>query len=248
MRGMLLRSALYGERDKLATLFTPQLGVIRARVTSAAQTDSKLGPLLMPPLLGAFTLARGNSPISILAGIEPEEKFAEWRSSSLHIRCAGVMLAALEGLDAPEKTNRQFLELATGILKCFSARPMDGLAVFLVKALSLLGLLGGEAQCSVCGCDIASVTAAAPLDLSAFICTECYNRLYEGKEVSAIFIHTKDIRAIGGIAEARIEDCLSVDIGDEAKTLIFSLAEARLPDMLPKATIAMMRLLAGGDH
>lgn len=246
MRGMLLRSALYGERDKLATLFTPQLGVIRARVTSAALTDSKLGPMLMPPLLGAFTLARGHSPISILAGIEPEEKFAEWRSTSLHIRCAGVMLASLEGLDAPEKTNRQFLELATGVLKCFAAHPMDGLAVFIVKALRLLGLLGGEAQCQVCGCEISSGTAAAPLDLSAFICRECYNRLYGGREVSAIFIHAKDIRALCGIADTKLDECVDLSLGDETKALIFSLAEARLPDMLPKATIAMMRLLADG--
>lgn len=245
---MLLRSALFGERDKLATLFTPQLGVIRARVTSAALTDSKLGPLLMPPLLGAFTLARGHSPISILAGIEPEDKFTEWRSTSLHLRCAGVILAAMEGLDAPEKTNRQFLDLSTGILKCFPARPMDGLAAFIIKGLNLLGLLGGEEQCSVCGSEISAGTAAAPLDLSAFICRECYNRLYGSREVSAIFIHAKDIRAIGDISNAKLEECADISIGDETKALVFSLAEARLPDMLPKATIAMMRLLASGDH
>jgi DNA repair protein RecO len=245
---MLLRSALYGERDKLATLFTPQLGVVRARVTSAALTDSKLGPLLMPPLLGCFTLARGHSPISIIAGIEPEDRFPMWRSTSLHIRCAGVMLAALEGLDAPEKTNREFLELATGTLNCFAERPMEGLAVFIVKALAILGLLGGEEQCSVCGCEMSSGTAAAPLDFSAFICRECYNRLYGGKEVSAIFVHVNDICKVSRIASAKLDECAAISTGDETKALIFSLAEARLLDMLPGATIALMRLLAGGNQ
>jgi len=245
---MLLRSTLFSERDKLATLFTPQLGVIRARVTSAALTDSKLGPLLMPPLLGAFTLARGNSPISVLASIEPEDKFPEWRSDSLHIRCAGVILAALEGLDAPERTNRQFLELVTEVFNCFAQSPIVGLAVFTVKALALLGLLGGEEQCSVCGCDISTGTAAAPLDFSAFICRECYNRLYGDKEVSAIFLQAKDIAAITSVALAKVEECSEMSLGDEAKALIFSLAEARLPDMLPGAAIALMRLLASPNQ
>ncbi len=243
---MLLRSTLWGERDKLATLFVPHLGAIRARAVAAAQTDSKLGPFLIPPLLGTFTLAQGRSPVRILAAIEPEERFAAWRADSLHLKCAGVMMGALEGLDAPEQTNRQFLDLTASVLRRFTDKPLDGLAVFTVKTLHLLGLLGGETQCAVCGNENTTGTVAAPLDMSAFICRQCYNRIYGKKEVSVIFIQAKHLEIVRKISQAQVEDCPDIRLDSEAMAVLFSLAEFRLPEMLPGAALAMMRLVAGG--
>jgi DNA repair protein RecO len=244
IRALLLRSVLWGERDRLATLFEPESGVLRARAVAAAETESKLGPLLLPPMLATFTLARGHSPIRILAGIEPEERFTEWRGDSLHIGVAGVILSALESLDAPISTNDQFLNLALGILRNMSKSPLDGLAIFLVQALDILGLLGGESQCILCGKEITQGMAAAPTDLQAFICRECYNRSYGNKEVTAVFIEAEHIALLKHIAELRLDDPKRLALDADSFAFIFSLAEARLSDMLPSTVSALLPLAA----
>ena len=154
-------------------------------------------------------------------------------------------MAALDGLDAPERTNKQFLELTTGVLKGFADRPDIGIGLFTVKVLRLLGLLGGETQCAICGRANTAGTVAAPPDMTAFICRECYNRAYGDKEVSVIFIRGRHLEAIRRIAQMHVEDRLDIRIGSETMAVIFSLAESRLPEMLPGATAALMRLVAG---
>jgi recombinational DNA repair protein (RecF pathway) len=200
--------------------------------------------MLFPPVYGLFTLARGHSPVRILAGIEPEEHFADWRKDAKHLQVAGVMLATLEGLDAPVAINQEALGLVLQVLKLFAARPMNGLVVFTVRMLDILGLLGGETTCTICGKEIAQGMAAASPDLQTFICRNCYNRIYGNKEVSIIFVDARHLQLLKRIAYGEMEKCLDTEIDSEGLALILDLAEKRLRDALPLVAAALVPLAA----
>lgn len=179
----------------------------------------------------------------IISGIEPIDSFAEWRGDSLRLACCGVMLAALEEMDAPEDTNAGFFSLVTGILRSFASAPVEGLAVFLVKSLGLLGLLEGNVACSACHKEILAGTTATPPDFSTFICKDCFNRLYGNKEVSAVFINASALSAVNELAGCGLGARMTSKLNSDVLTLIYSLAMARFPEMLPAASAALSKLI-----
>lgn len=209
------------------------------------ESGSKLAPLLVAPALGRFTLARGRSPIPVLANVELTERFAGWRVSGLNIRVAGVVLAVLEGLDAPEDTNQLLFRLSTDLLSDNpSAHPLPALAVFLVQTLSILGLLGGEANCSICGVAFSTRTVAAAPDLKTFICPECFNRMYGKAEVSVILVERKHLELLGRMAITPISESGTLEMDGDALSFVFSMACARLDGILPAAVSALLPLTA----
>ncbi len=209
------------------------------------ESGSKLAPLLVAPALGRFTLARGRSPIPVLANVELTERLARWRAIGLSIRVAGVALAVLEGLDAPEETNRLFFQLSTDLLRSNpSVHPLSALAVFLVHALGILGLLGGETNCSLCGTAFtADIIAAAP-DLRTFICARCFNRLYGKAEVSVILVNREHLELLHRMAITPLSESGRLELDTDALSFIFSLACARLDNILPGAVSALLPLTA----
>lgn len=217
-------------------------GVLQARAVAAAETDSKLAPLLIPPVCGSFSLALGHSPVYILAGVEPDERFVEWHRDSLHLQVSGLMLTALERLDAPAPLNQAAFSLVLAVLFQASDRPLAGLAVFLVKMLNLLGLLGEEDKCAICSKDIGGGMAAASPDLQMFICQGCYNRVYGKQEVSVLFVNAKHLRLLQELASNEMEQCLDMQLDSEAVAFILSLAEERLRDSLPLVASALAPL------
>jgi DNA repair protein RecO len=242
---LLVRTFPWSERDRLAVLFEPTLGVLRARAISALETGSKLAPQLIAPALGRFTLARGRSPIPVLANVELTDRFSGWRANGLAIRVAGVVLAALAGLDAPEDTNRRFFVLSKGFLRTDPAdNPLPRLALFLVKALGYLGLLGGETECSLCGVSFSKGKIAAAPDLKTFICNDCYNELYGKAEVSVVFVDREHLELLKGMADIPLSDFRGSQISDDALSFVFSLACARLEDILPNAVSALLPITA----
>jgi len=242
---ILVRTSPWGERDRLAVLFEANRGILRARAISALEPGSKLAPYLVAPAIGRFTLARGRSPIPVLASVELADRLAGWRADGISIRVAGVALAVLEGLDAPEETNRLFFQLAMDLLLSNpSAHPLSALAVFLVQALGILGLLGGEANCSLCGTAFTADRVAAAPDLRTFICAECFNRLYGKAEVSVILVNREHLELLSLMALTPLADSGRLEMDGDALSFVFSLACARLDNTLPAAVSALLPLTA----
>lgn len=242
---ILVRTSPWGERDRLAVLFEANRGILRARAISALESGSKLAPLLVAPALGRFTLARGRSPIPVLANVELTQRLAGWRANGLSIRVAGVALAVLEGLDAPEETNRLFFQLSADLLRNNpSVHPLSALAAFLVQALGILGLLGGETSCSICGTTFASRRVVAAPDLRTFICTGCFNRLYGKAEVSVILVNRDYLELLHRMALTPLCDSGRLEMDGDALSFVFSLACARLDNIFPAAVSALLPLTA----
>jgi len=169
----------------------------------------------------------------------------KWRADGLSIRIAGVVLAILEGLDAPEETNRLFFQLSADLLRGDSSEnPLSALAVFLVRTLSILGLLGGETSCSICGTSFTSNRIAAAPDLKTFICAECFNRLYGRSEVSVILVMREHLDLLNHLAMTPLSESHKLKMDGDALSFVFSLACARLDNVLPTAVSALLPLTA----
>ena len=227
------------------TLFEPRQGVLRVRAVSALEGSSKLSPFLVVPARGLFTLARGRSPIPILAGVELQETYPHWRTGELRLRVLGVVLASLEGLDAPAETTRRFFPLAGAFLRrCPDGSELAALALYLLHTLRLLGLLGGETSCTLCGRPLTARRVPASADLQTFICKECFNRLYSRAEVSVAFVERKHLELASRLAIASPEEAEACALGSDELMFIFSLAAARLAELLPSAVAALLPLTA----
>ncbi len=244
-RAILVRTVPWGERDRLVTVFEPLQGLLRARAVSSLEIRSKLAPLLVAPAIGDFTLARGRSAIPVLTGAELTVNCTHWRENSLRLRVAGAVLATLEGLDAPETVNQRFFHLAKWILGADpQGRELTMLAVFLVRALSALGLLGGETRCTLCSGTLTTAEVVAAPDLRTFICKSCFNRLYGHAEVSIIFVKRKHLRLVEQLAGTSVADCDALSLSEDDLSFILSLAASRLADILPSTTAAVLPLTA----
>jgi DNA repair protein RecO len=242
-RALLVRTIPWGERDRLAVLFAEQAGRIQAKAVSAMETGSRMAPLLIPPALGEFALASGHSGIPVLTGAEIDERFPSWKRNARRLGAAGIVLAVLDGMEAPAGQNRRMFALAVETLRAGPGQePLAPVCVFLASALDILGLAGGEAGCSICGKELSGKVAVAAGDLSAFFCARCFNREYGRSRVDAPTIPTATLRLLAKLkrmppAEAHEAGLAAADIA-----FVLNLAMHRMTDLLPQASAALRRV------
>ena len=105
-QAIVLRSSPLGEADRLLTIFTPELGKLRATARGARRPTSKLGGHLDPLTRSALTIARGKT-LDTITSADTLESFLLLKSD-LERLTQGLYLAelvdALNPLEAPNSS------------------------------------------------------------------------------------------------------------------------------------------------
>ncbi len=163
---LVLRVERSREYDRVATLFTKDLGRVRVKVTSGARLLSKFAPHLDPLNLVRVRLAHKNG--YTLTDVLTEERFAAMRKDSARfgraLRAAALVLAlSAEG----EPDLRIWHELV---------RALTDDALVLRSLLAYFGYDVAHASCERCGANPAPQFA---VPLHALLCMGCAATLPE---------------------------------------------------------------------
>lgn len=151
--GVVLRTHLLGEADRIVTLLTREHGKVRAVARGVRRTSSRFGARLEPFMVADLQLAVGRSldivTQAVTLGAYAPEIVADYRAYT----AATAMVETADRLTEEDASRQQYL-LLVGALRSLSRREHDPsltLDAYLLRALSMAGWAPSFGDCAVTG-------------------------------------------------------------------------------------------------
>lgn len=214
---LVLRVKTCGESDRLCTLLTSELGVVRAFARCAKNIKNKNFAATCQLVYGRFTLYYGKERY-IIDESSAERQFAP-RLADIERLSLAQYLCELSGELAPsDQGSAAFLRLALGALELVAEkRRANGVvkAATELRMLSMAGYMPDLVMCSGCGAYEAPVMWFSPV--GGFLrCSECKGE-------------SGDLLPLSAGALAAMRHCVYADFG---KTFAFNLSEPSLSQLV----------------
>jgi DNA repair protein RecO (recombination protein O) len=173
--GVVLRSHLLGEADKILTLLTRENGLVRAVAKGVRRTRSKFGARLEPMSHVDLQLHTGRS-LDVVTQVETLHAFPTDVGGDYARYTAGtaVLETALRLLPVERDPSPQLYQLLVGALHALTVTRRDpGLVLdaFGLRALALAGYGPGFSSCTRCGAD--GPHTAVALEAGGAVCPLC---------------------------------------------------------------------------
>ncbi len=232
---LVLRSAPLYENDRLVTLFNPKIGVVNARAKSAMEIKSRLAPRLMPLNYVYTSLVYTRSLYPIVSSAEPISSFHHWQKSWLRILISSCFLSLLIELSGPQEVTSQFFRLSINLLQSEPGeKPRKALAVFLVKAMRILGVLENQSRCGICNMPISKGAVISTPSLTLFFCVNCFNKEYSQRSVSFYKIPSNSLNKIIALHQLPLLEYQKISLSGFELGLLLLIFTNRVIDMFPK--------------
>ncbi len=168
---LVLRTADYGEYDRMVTLFTAARGKIGAGMKGVRRANAKLKFAAQPFCFAEYVLAeRGGR--NTVTGASLHEGFFGLRCDLAALYAATVVLEACDGLLYEGMTSGGLFVSAVGALRGIESGEEGALVKFLLSALSYAGYPVSAENCPVCGKPL-SGRMAFDLANGCFVCPSC---------------------------------------------------------------------------
>ena len=169
---LVLRTADYGESDKMLTLFTLQRGKISAAIKGVRKAGAKLRFAAQPFCFAEYVLAQRVDRFTVIGASltdgfyglhEDIDKF--YAAASLTGICDSLLFGGIVNEEL-------FLRAVNALREMCEGDEAEALIAFFLRALDLSGYALDFTACSVCGAPLAGKTF---FDLSggSFTCDEC---------------------------------------------------------------------------
>ena len=173
-RGIVLRHVPIGEADRIVTIFTPELGKIRAVARGVRRTRSKLSGHLEPLTYVAASLAHGRT-LDVISEAQTVRSFRGLRED-LALMSQSVYLAELaDAFLAEREAGRDLFGLLSDCLAALesSAEPSRLLPWFEVRMLGLSGFGPELHECVECRLTLEPGDYVYSSDLGGVVCDGC---------------------------------------------------------------------------
>jgi DNA repair protein RecO (recombination protein O) len=151
-QGIILKQTKLGEFDKIVTIYTPELGKLRAVAKGACRPKSKLGGNVEPLTHSLMLLAKGRN-LDIITQSQTINGFLPLKSDLWRMACGLYILELIDSFTVEGGENRPLFDLSLDILKQLS-EPDSTEAILRYFELHLLHYLGYRPQLRRCvNCD-----------------------------------------------------------------------------------------------
>lgn len=173
-RGIVLRHVPIGEADRIVTIFTPELGKIRAVARGVRRTRSKLSGHLEPLTYVAASLAHGRT-LDVISEAQTVRSFRGLRED-LALMSKSVYLAELaDAFLAEREAGRDMFGLLFDCLAALesAAEPSRLLPWFEVRMLGLSGFGPELHECVECRLTLEPGDYVYSGDLGGVVCDGC---------------------------------------------------------------------------
>jgi DNA repair protein RecO (recombination protein O) len=174
VEGLVLKNISFGEADLLVTLYSRELGKLRAVVKGARRTSSKMVGHFEPLTVTRLSLARGRS-LDIINQVEVTENFTSLKSD-LTTLARGLYVAELtDGFGSEGVSNRHLYELAIETLGAIQQDPSGDLVLrrFELHLMRVTGFMPELFHCVECRKPLEPDRHRFSLDAGGTLCLDC---------------------------------------------------------------------------
>ncbi len=162
-RGLVIRQSNYGEADRILTIFTGELGIVRVVAKGVRKYKSHQGAAAQLLCFGQFTLCRGKN-LYTLRGAAQTESFYRIGASAEKLALAAYLCELTQGFVAEGVCEPEILRLLLNTLYILADkdRPLQLIkAVYELRLSALAGFAAQSGKCVCCGTDTGLVYFSA---------------------------------------------------------------------------------------
>lgn len=171
--GIVLSSIDYKENDKLVTIYTLDLGVIRAQLRGVKQAKSKLKFACQPFFVGEFIIIKKSTYYQVIT-VNTIDSFFELTANYDRYLVASIILESIKLTQKEGMINEQLFlyVLKTIELLCYDQINENMILIkYLLNFLKLNGYELNFDRCTVCG--IRLTTASLNVGVGGLVCDTC---------------------------------------------------------------------------
>ncbi len=174
VNAVMLRSADYGENDKMLTLLTAELGKISAGIKGVKKAGAKLRFAAQPFCFAEYILSRRGERYTVTQASEVES-FYELRTDISKFYAASAVCECANSLTYGGGDDIPVFTLTVQALSNIcNFKPSPSLIRFLLSVLSVSGYTIGLENCSECGAPLTSREKMRfDMNTGAFTCWDC---------------------------------------------------------------------------
>ena len=173
--GIVLREQQTGERDRLVTLLTREIGVIRAFVNGARNPKDKNAAATGLLCFSDFSIDKSQKGVFVVREASPKEVFFALRNDLVKLSLAQYFAELAYELSPREERADEFLRLLLNAIALLSgeSRPSDQIkAVVELRMLTLSGYMPSLVACDGCGAFLTETMQFCPGSGRLF-CSDC---------------------------------------------------------------------------
>ena len=182
---IVLKGARMGEADKLLTLYTPHLGLLKAVAKGVCRTRSKMGGHLELLTHSTLMLAQGRN-LDIITQCETISSFLPLRADLWRTSCALYAAELVDLLAAENVENRPLFRLLLDTLErlCQAGDGELTLRYFELHLMDYLGYRPELGRCLGCGSELEPVTNLFSPSAGGVLCPNCSQGQPPGRPLS----------------------------------------------------------------
>jgi DNA repair protein RecO (recombination protein O) len=205
-QGIILKQTKLGEFDKIVTIYTPELGKLRAVAKGACRPKSKLGGNVEPLTHSLMLLAKGRN-LDIVTQSQTINGFLALKSDLWRMACGLYILELIDSFTIEGGESRPLFDLSLDILNRLS-EPDSSEGILRYFELHLLHYLGYRPQlrrCVNCDSPLKPVVNFFSLSMGGLLCPHCNseeNHRYE--QIEAIPLKPSLPVSVGALKVLRL--------------------------------------------
>jgi len=171
---VIIKGVRIGEVDKIVTIYTPELGKLKAVAKGAYRPGSKLGGNVEPLTHSLLMLARGRN-LDIITQSQTIDAFPVLKSDLWRMACALYVLELVDSFTMERNENRPLFDLLLNALKwlCQSEDSEIVLRYFELHLLDYLGYRPELHRCVICNSSIKPVINFFGFGQGGILCSSC---------------------------------------------------------------------------
>ena len=178
VKGIVIKATDYKDSDKMVTIFSAELGLVKARVRGVKKNKAKLAFAVQPFAFVEFLLTERNGFYTVINATSIDQFF----NITLDFDNFVFMMACLEVCEKTVKENDVEQELFLLLLNSLKIVCYDGASAilvfikFMLDSLKILGFAVEVLQCACCGENLPVKTFGFSYDYNGMLCANCLNK------------------------------------------------------------------------
>lgn len=185
VEGIILRHQRWGEADRLLTIFTRELGKVRAVAKGARKSQSRKAGHLEPFMQSALLLAQGRD-WWIVTQADTVEAFLPLRESLEKTGYAAYIIELLDRFTYEDGPNPSLYKLVIESMRHLAANQPVFIVIhyYEIRLLDLLGFRPQLFQCVICENDILAEDQFFSALQGGVVCPKCSHKSEDARRIS----------------------------------------------------------------
>lgn len=177
-KGIIIKATDYKDSDKIVTIFSADLGIIKARARGVKKAKAKMAFATQPFALVDFVLVAKGGFYTIISASSIDQFFDITADFDKYIFCLACLEVCEKTIKENDANKDLFLLLLNSLkMVCYdNASSMLVFIKFMFEALKCLGFAMNLSVCACCNGELNSRLFAFSYDYSGMLCGKCSNR------------------------------------------------------------------------